>query len=186
MVQLRRYLPQAQPACLFFGELTHDVSSCSFVRLLPLMFGFGGVASLFGEEPAKPVKIRLHPQAAPTPAMKYRLLPGRLEQKRGNAAVHYGKVTAEEWTFFGNSKLRDQIDDWQETPLEELRGGKVHLPSRAPLRIRFAAERCAWSAIGCCQSAMFPITRCFFRKRSRSRVSRRILAVRARIQIARS
>ena len=45
------------------------------------------------------MKIRLHPQAAPVPSLKYRLLPTRLEQNRGNAAVHYGKVTAEEMAF---------------------------------------------------------------------------------------
>src|SRR5882762_4963070 len=95
-----------------------------------LILGLGDVAKLSGEETAKPVNITLHPEAAPAPSLKYRLLPTRLEQKRGNAAVHYGKVTAEEIAFFSNNKLRDKIDDWQQAPLAELMGGKVHLPSQ--------------------------------------------------------
>src|SRR6478752_9082351 len=77
-----------------------------------------GVA--FGDEPKQPVKITLHPQAAPVPSLKYRLLPDRLLQQRGNAAVHYGKVTAEETSVFGDEKLQQQIADWAAAPLESL------------------------------------------------------------------
>ena len=91
-----------------------------FNYLFVLLGGLGPAligASAFGDEPAKPVKITLHPQAAPVPSLKYRLLPDRLSQQRGNAAVHYGKVAAEEPSVFGNEKLLQQIFDWQETPL---------------------------------------------------------------------
>src|SRR5689334_12643316 len=99
------------------------------VFVCTLILGLGDVATN-GEEASKPVKITLHPEPAPRPSLKYRLLPTRLEQKRGNAAVHYGKVTAEETHFFSDSKLRDKIDEWQDAPLADLRGGKVHLPSK--------------------------------------------------------
>ena len=148
------------------------------------MFASCAVAPLCGEEPATPVKIRLHPQAAPSPALKYRLLPGRLEQKRGNAAVHYGKVTAEEWTFFSNSKLRDQIDDWQVTPLEELRGGKVNLPTQGAIEdsIRRGAVcmDCDWLL----PVGDVPYYSMLLPEAQQSRGFGRILAVRARIQIA--
>jgi hypothetical protein len=148
------------------------------------MFGLCAIAPLFGDEPATPVKIRLHPQAAPTPALKYRLLPERLEQKRGNAAVHYGKVTAEEWTFFSNSKLRDQIDDWQVAPLEELRGGKVNLTTQGAiegsLRRGALCMECDWQL----PVGDVPYYSMLLPEVQQTRGFGRILAVRARIQIA--
>lgn len=149
-----------------------------------LAFALCAVAPLCGEEPAAPVKIRLHPQAATSPALKYRLLPGRLEQKRGNAAVHYGKVTAEEWTFFSNSKLRDQLDDWQQAPLEELRGGKVNLPTQGAIEdsIRRGAlcMDCDWLL----PVGDVPYYSMLLPEAQQARGFGRILAVRARIQIA--
>jgi hypothetical protein len=144
----------------------------------------GGARGLFGEEPDKPAKITLHPQAAPVPSLKYRLLPTRLEQKRGNAAVHYGKVTAEEMAFFSNNKLRDQIDDWQQTPLEELRGGKVNLPSKGAiedsLRRGALCMDCDWLL----PVGDVPYYTTLLPEVQQLRGFGRILAVRARIQIA--
>jgi hypothetical protein len=149
-----------------------------------LTLTFSNVAPLFGEELAKPVKITLHPQPAPLPSLKYRLLPTRLEQKRGNAVVHYGRVTAEEITFFSDRKLRDKIDDWQETPLEQLRGGKVHLPSKGHIEdsIRSGAlsMECDWLL----PVGDVPYYSMTLPDVQQSRAFGRILAVRARIQIA--
>lgn len=155
-----------------------NTAICALILLL------GNTCRLLGDEPAKPIQITLHPQAAPIPALKYRLLPTRLEQKRGNAAVHYGKVTAEEMVFFGNSKLRDQIDEWQELPLADLRGGKVNLPSRGhiedTLRRGALCMECDWQ---------LPINEVPYFGIPLSEVQQlrgfgRILAVRARIQMA--
>jgi hypothetical protein len=157
--------------------ITH-VAICTITLLL------GSTCPLFGEEPAKPIQITLHPQAAPIPSLKYRLLPTRLDQKRGNAAVYYGKVTAEETKFFSDKKIRDELDDWQDTPLAELRGGKAKLPSRGHIEdtIRRGAVcmDCDW---------LLPIDEGPYYQMMLSEVQQtrgfgRILAVRARIQIA--
>ncbi len=158
-----------------------------FNYLFVLLGGLGPApigASAFGDEPAKPVKITLHPQAAPVPSLKYRLLPDRLSQQRGNAAVHYGKVAAEEPSVFGNEKLLQQIFDWQETPLEELRGGKVKLPIggsiEASLRRGALCTECDWQLpVGEVPYYTMPL-----QEAQQARECSRILAVRARIQIA--
>jgi hypothetical protein len=144
-------------------------------------------STAFCDEPAdqmKPVKITLHPQAAPVPSLKYRLLPDRLSQQRGNAAVHYGKVTAEETSVFGNEKLLEQIADWQETPLEELRGGKVNLPTQTA--IEASLRRGALCTECDCQLPVgeSPYYMMSLPEAQQARAFGRILAVRARIQIA--
>jgi hypothetical protein len=141
-----------------------------------------GVA--FGDEPKQPVKITLHPQAAPVPSLKYRLLPDRLLQQRGNAAVHYGKVTAEETSVFGDEKLQQQIADWAAAPLESLRGGKVKLPSdgwiEGALRRGALCMDCDWQLpIG-----EVPYYTSLLPDAQQARAFGRILATRARIQIA--
>ena len=69
-----------------------------------------------------PVELTLHPMAASSPALKYRLLPTYTEQISGNAAVYYGKIKAEEDAFFGNRDLSDKINDvWHQMPLEQLK-----------------------------------------------------------------
>ena len=138
-------------------------------------------------EPAKPgdaVKVTLHPAAEPTPALKYRLLPGRLQQKRGNAAVHYGKVTAEETTFFSDRALRQNIVAWQSMPLAELRGGKVHLPSKGgiedSLRRGAMCMECDWQL----PVGDVPFYTMLLTEVQQCREFGRILAARARIQIS--
>ena len=44
------------------------------------------------KEPAKPTQIVLRPAAAPTPAMKYQLLPGHRTLVPGNAAIFYHRA----------------------------------------------------------------------------------------------
>ncbi|HEY3391294.1 MAG TPA: hypothetical protein VGK58_01210 [Lacipirellulaceae bacterium] len=93
---------------------------------------FVAARSLHSAESASPVKITLHPAAEPTPALKYRLLPERLDQKPGNAAVHYGKVTAEERVFFGNREHLERIEAILEMPLDLLRREGFHVPAGGP------------------------------------------------------
>ena len=56
-----------------------------------------GWASVTRGQDDKPEVIRMtiHPAAARTPALKYRLLPGFLERRPGNAAVVYNRMWAE-------------------------------------------------------------------------------------------
>lgn len=135
-------------------------------------------------EPAPPVKLTLYPAPQPIPALKYRLLPGRLDQRPGNAAVHYGKVTAEETRFFSSREMLDNIANWQETPLDELRDGKINLPTRdgieSSIRRGAHCRTCDWQLpIG-----DVPFYGMLLPELQQTRNFGRILGVRARMQIA--
>lgn len=137
-----------------------------------------------GAETEPPVKLTLHPAAQPIPALMYRLLPSRLDQKPGNAAVHYGKVTAEETRFFSSREMLENIDCWQETPLDELRNDQVNLPTRNAIEgsIRRGAHCrvCDWQLpIGEVPFYGMPLSEV-----QQTRNFARILSVRARMQIA--
>lgn len=129
-------------------------------------------------------KITLHPAAEPEPALKYRLLPDRLQQNRGNAAVHYGKVTAEEITFFSDNALRKNIVAWHSAPLADLRGGKVRLPSNGSIEdsIRRGAlcMECDWQL----PVGDVPFYTMLLPEVQQTREFGRILAARTRIQMA--
>ncbi len=75
-------------------------------------------------QPPEKVILRLTPQAAPRPALRYHLLPQLPERKPGNAAVYYGKVKSEQNWFFGNTELLLKADAWLVAPLDELRGNE--------------------------------------------------------------
>ena len=95
----------------------------------------------------EPVRLTVYPVAQPRPALKYQLLPEFMERTPGNAAVHYGKVTAEESAFFGSREIADNIDRWQKTPLEELRKDNVRLQLgsiKASLDRAARCEYCDW------------------------------------------
>lgn len=71
------------------------------------------------QEKAPAVKLVLHPAAEPRPALKYHLFPPLLDRRPGNAAVLYGKVTAEQWPFFTNEERREKIGKLIDIPLAE-------------------------------------------------------------------
>jgi hypothetical protein len=130
------------------------------------------------------IKMTLHPAAEPVPSLKFRLLPTRLEQKPGNAAVHYGKVKAEENLFFANREHRENINRWQETPLEELRQAPVNLRSSGgieySLRQGAMCRYCDWQLpIG-----TEPFREILLSDAQEARAFGRILAARARLQLA--
>lgn len=140
--------------------------------------------SSYAADLAPAVKLTLHPAPQPIPALKYRLLPGRLDQKPGNAAVHYGKVTAEETRFFSSREMLDNIANWQETPLAELRDGRLKLPTSGGIEgsIRRGAycQLCDWQLpIG-----DVPFYGMLLPELQQTRNFGRILGVRARMQIA--
>ena len=61
-------------------------TNVAFIASLLLVFG----ESLRADEPqpeAETVKVALHAQAAPRPALKHRLLPSLVDQRPGNAAL---------------------------------------------------------------------------------------------------
>jgi hypothetical protein len=79
----------------------------------------GGRRAAEDEDKAPTVKLVLHPAVEPRPALQYQLLPSVLDQRPGNAAVLYGKVTAEQQAFFGDKDLWEKIPEWNDTPLED-------------------------------------------------------------------
>jgi hypothetical protein len=73
-------------------------------------------------QPGEPIRLTLHPAAAPSPALKYRLLPDRYEQLPGNAATYYYRAEA---LLVDNTGLVQNIKDgpwsvWAAMPLKEL------------------------------------------------------------------
>jgi hypothetical protein len=156
--------------------------------LILVTVAVGTVNPSRGEEPTGPVKITLYPSAASVPALEYRLLPGRLEQRSGNAAVHYGKVTAEETSFFGKREMRDKIDEMLESPLDQLRRDDVRMPGGGPdgsiqddVRRGAHCRYCDWDfPIG-----DVPFYTMLLPDAQQTRQFARVLAAQARIQIAR-
>jgi len=141
------------------------------------------------DDPYPPVKIVLHPAAEPKPALKYRLFPDILDRKPGNAAVVYGKVTAECLGFFGDTKLWENINTkWMAAPLAELRKDEVR-KQFTPGSVLYYLDRaarcqyCDWQfPIGEPGQDMWTI---LLPEVQQMRTFARFLAVQARVQIAR-
>ena len=115
--------------------------ACPTTMLLGALL-FAPEVSRADDEPP-PTKLILYPMDEPLPALKYRLLPPFLETTPGNAAVHYGKVPAEQTVFFSNQELWDNMALWRKLPLEELRKDEVQVPSEGSIDDSLArAARC--------------------------------------------
>ncbi len=102
------------------------------IHRLPLCMLFAvavatGAGQVVADDDRPPVKLTLHPASEPRPALQYQLLPKFLERIPGNAAVYYGKVTAEQRPFFSNQEKLDKIEQWRKAPMEELRHDDVQL-----------------------------------------------------------
>jgi hypothetical protein len=130
----------------------------------------------------QPIKLALHPMAAPTPALKYRLLPGATELTSGNAAVPYGKVTAEQWTFFPKYANTDIINTWQTMPLDKLRQTKIEIPEASVFFLEQGAKckYCDWQL----PFGQIPFYSILLPGEQQTRSYARILAVKARVEIA--
>lgn len=159
--------------------LTFQIFACAIFACLTACT----VSTLAADEANEPIKLTLHPMAEPQPALKYRLLPEFIDRKPGNAAVYYGKVTAERQAYFGSSgrEWRDKVLRWINTPLEELLEEEAYVPVD-PIFLRQAARcsTCDWQ---------FPLREeRFFEillpEVQQTREFARILAAHARIQIA--
>jgi hypothetical protein len=97
----------------------------------------------------KVLRITVHPAAEPRPALKYQLMPEFLDRLPGNAAVHYGKVSAEQISFFGDRELQEKIAKWGRMPLEELPRDEVRKAVRSEsimgsLRRASRSAYCDW------------------------------------------
>ncbi|MBV9126189.1 MAG: hypothetical protein JO112_22805 [Planctomycetes bacterium] len=76
--------------------------------------------------PLTPTKLTLYPAAAPTPALKYKLLPEELDRTPGNGALLYYRAYSPEWWGFVSRNqtgdFYDKLDQELHMPLNELAG----------------------------------------------------------------
>ncbi len=102
-------------------------------------------AHCLAQEPTGPIAVMIHPAAAPRPLLKHRLTTEFVDRLPGNAAVYYGKVTAEQAPFFNRPVRRDNVDRWQKSTLEELRNenARVGFP-RMFVRQAIRCGYCDW------------------------------------------
>jgi hypothetical protein len=139
------------------------------------------------DEGPKPVHVALRPAAAPSPALRYRLLPDLREQKPADAAAGPYKRAVALLQKLGGNVGGEQLDQWQETPLGELPRDEIR---RTLAEYREAlglveqgarCERCDWGVaerlrqkgIGALLPELQPM-----------REAARLLAVRARLEMA--
>jgi hypothetical protein len=70
---------------------------------------------------AEPIKLTLSPAAAPSPALKYKLLPELMDQTPGNAALEYYRAFSPEWwTNIRQQKVWETIEKALQMPLTDL------------------------------------------------------------------
>ena len=105
-----------------------------------------------GEEQL-PVKVTIYPAAEPSPALRYQLLPDFARRVNGNAAVYYGKVTAEQIPFFSNEELAEKIEKWRAAPLEDL-PSPMWICRSARSSITWIGRRGASTPTGSCRLGM--------------------------------
>jgi hypothetical protein len=118
-------------------------------RLACLALLLGWAATARAQRPEDPVKLTLRPAAAPTPALKYVLLPELSDTKPGNAALLYQRAHSFEWwTHFRKSPDYFKIFDWVDLPWEKVPREKVQFLDRfgALQEVDLAARResCDW------------------------------------------
>src|SRR5262249_15706278 len=65
----------------------------------------------------EPIKMTVRPTAAPSPALRYRLLPEVRELSPGNAAVLYSRALSFDWSrSYRQPLVAEQIQKGQENP----------------------------------------------------------------------
>ncbi len=144
-----------------------------------------GLAAGDEREQEKTRELQLHPAPAPVPALTYRLLPKFTDRRPGNAAVYYGKVTAEQSRFFGDYERLQKLWGLMDAPLEEVRDSKIAaqaVPKTIYHHLRLAAlcRTCDW------QIPIYdePFYEILLPELQQTRLFGRLLAVRARYQVA--
>jgi hypothetical protein len=92
----------------------------SHVRTAWLALAASALAISAAAQEVEPVRIALHPAAAPTPALRYHLLPQLHEMAPGNAAERYKQAIAEMKKIGDATGAEGDIDDWLELPADRL------------------------------------------------------------------
>jgi hypothetical protein len=92
-------------------------------RLAALAVLLAVVAPATAQPPPEPepVRLTLRPAAAPSPALKYQLLPELKDQSPGNAAlVYYRAFSPELWVYMRQPKMWEKITAALQTPLRDM------------------------------------------------------------------
>jgi hypothetical protein len=131
------------------------------------------------------VRITVHPAGEPRPALQYQLLPDFMQQTEGNAAVHYGKVTAARQRFFSDRDLWEKISQWarmplNELPLDEVRETVQSKPVFDTLRRASRCRDCDWES----PVRDVPFYEILIPEVQQLRNFARLIAVKARLEIA--
>jgi len=163
-------------------------NTAGFCLALTVVLAVGAAPVLFADDEVEVHRLTVSPSAEPVPALKYELLPDIMEEIDGNAAVYLGKEKAEETAFFSKRDLWEKIEErWQTAPLEELRSDEqtmILLGDGPPYYYLNQAARCRY-----CDWQLPYRRETFYTillpEIQESRQFARILACRARIQIAR-
>ncbi len=155
----------------------------SILFLLTIGFNLSAASRVAAADNVPPWKWTLHPAAPARDVLKYELLPPFAARIPGNAAVYYGKVTAEQQGVFGNRELLDKIDDWRERPLDDLRKESEDLPTRTIERMLARAARCNYCdwQLPIREEDYFEL---LLPEMQQTRSFARILCTRARLQMA--
>jgi hypothetical protein len=122
-----------------------------------VLFAAGVLFSLTLDATADEAVMQFHvqPMAAPTPVLKYQLLPQLDELKPGNAAQNYLKCFMEQHTFFFSKQAVIDRDRYQSMPLVELAREKLSgYGGGALAQADWAArmEGLDWQSLGSIQS----------------------------------
>jgi hypothetical protein len=104
---------------------------------------------------APPIALTLSPEAAPIPALKYKLLPELRDLKSGNAAQLYYRSFSPEWQHFRQDrKFQEKVTELADKPLRDLRRADFDpfagvLSSRTLQELDRAARRtwCDWELL---------------------------------------
>jgi hypothetical protein len=147
----------------------------------PLALGADNPKAPPPDEPPK-IELVVSPAAEPVPALKYRLLPAFGQQTHGNGALDYGEAANRDMPQFDQNRLNSWLDLLPDRlPVKELDAALAAF-ARALADLEQASRRevCDWQ---------LPIRRDGFNTRlddfQNLRIPVRVLALKARLQIAR-
>jgi hypothetical protein len=132
------------------------------------------------------VKLKLPPAAEPRPALRHRLLPHFLDRRPGNAALMYNKVSLQ-LEERDTSELQEKLAKWLDLPLNELPQDEAERELEAfetvleAVNLATRREHCDWQLP---LRETNPIA-LQLPELSKCREMGRILALQARLQIAR-
>ncbi len=100
------------------------------------------------QAPDGPIKLTVRPAAAPTPALKYVLLPELADTQPGNAALDYQRAHSFEWwTYVRRLPYYHELADWLDRPLAEIHDKISFIRNFSALKevdIGARRESCDW------------------------------------------